>query len=97
MIDQIIPLAGKDVIDKSAKRSICSGLGCGRGHALNLMAKAFPNSKFVGYDLSEEGIESGIKESKEMNLDNVQLEVRDVNSLTDTNKFDLITAFDTIT
>ena len=60
------------------------------------MSKAFPNSKFVGYDLSEEGIESGIKESREMNLDNVQLEVRDVNSLTDTNKFDLIAAFDTI-
>ena len=47
---------------------------------LNLMAKAFPNSKFVGYDLSEEGIEAGIKESKEMNLNNVQLEVRDVDS-----------------
>lgn len=96
LIDQIIPLAGRDVIENLQNGAIVLDLGCGRGNALNLMSKAFPNSKFVGYDLSEEGIESGIKESREMNLDNVQLEVRDVNSLTDTNKFDLIAAFDTI-
>ncbi|MDF0682402.1 MAG: class I SAM-dependent methyltransferase [Candidatus Nitrosocosmicus sp.] len=96
LIDQIIPLAGKDVIKNLQNGAVVLDIGCGRGHALNLMAKAFPNSKFVGYDLSEEGIESGIKESREMKLDNVQLEVRDVNSLADTNKFDLITAFDTI-
>ena len=96
LIDQIIPLAGKDVIENLQNGAVVLDIGCGRGHALNLMAKAFPNSQFVGYDLSEEGIESGIKESREMKLDNVQLEVRDVNSLTDTNKFDLITAFDTI-
>ena len=96
LIDQIIPLAGKDVIKNLQNGAVVLDIGCGRGHALNLMAKAFPNSKFVGYDLSEEGIEAGIKESREMNLNNVQLEVRDIYSLTDTNKFDLITAFDTI-
>ncbi len=58
LIDQIIPLAGRDVIENLQNGAIVLDLGCGRGHALNLMAKAFPNSKFVGYDLSEEGIES---------------------------------------
>ncbi len=81
LIDQIIPLTGNDVIEKLQNGAFVLDIGCGRGHALNLMAKAFPNSKFVGYDLSEEGIEAGIKESKEMNLDNVQFEVRDVDSL----------------
>lgn len=96
LIDQIIPLAGNDVVENLQNGAVVLDVGCGRGHALNLMAKAFPNSKFVGYDLSEEGIEAGIKESKEMNLDNVQFEVRNISTLTDTDKFDLITAFDTI-
>jgi len=96
LIDQIIPLAGKDMISKLDNGAVVLDVGCGRGHALNLMAKAFPNSQFVGYDLSEDGIESGRKESKEMNIRNVQFEIRDINTLTDTNKFDLITAFDTI-
>ena len=68
MIDQIIPLAGKDAIKNLQNGAVVLDIGCGHGHAINLMAKAFPNSKFVGYDLSEEGIEAGIKESREMNL-----------------------------
>ena len=31
-------------------------VGCGRGWALNLLATWFPNSRFVGIDLSEEAI-----------------------------------------
>jgi 2-polyprenyl-3-methyl-5-hydroxy-6-metoxy-1,4-benzoquinol methylase len=96
LIDQIVPLTGKDMIDKLRSGAFVMEVGCGRGHALNLMAKAFPNSRFFGYDFSEEGVESGIKESKEMNLINVEFGVKDVNNLNDTNKYDLIMAFDTI-
>ena len=96
LIDQIIPLTGNDVVAKLRNGALVLDVGCGRGHALNLMAKAFPNSKFVGYDLSDEGIESGRKESKEMKLDNVEFEVKDVDSINDFNRFDMITAFDTI-
>ena len=96
LIDQILPLTGKDMIEKLRSGVFVLEIGCGRGHALNLMAKAFPNSKFFGYDFSEEGVEAGIKESKEMNLTNVEFEVKDVNTLTDTNKYDLAMAFDTI-
>jgi hypothetical protein len=31
-------------------------VGCGQGHAINLLARAFPRSQFVGYDFSEEAI-----------------------------------------
>ena len=96
LIDQIVPLTGKDMIDKLRSGAFVMEVGCGRGHALNLMAKTFPNSKFFGYDFSEEGVESGIKESKEMNLINVEFGVKDVNNLNDTNEYDLIMAFDTI-
>jgi hypothetical protein len=30
-------------------------IGCGSGHAINLMAQAFPASRFTGIDFSEEG------------------------------------------
>ena len=31
-------------------------IGCGQGHAVNLLARAFPRSRFTGYDFSEAGI-----------------------------------------
>ena len=33
-------------------------IGCGQGHAINLMARAFPNSRFTGLDFSEDAIAS---------------------------------------
>jgi ubiquinone/menaquinone biosynthesis C-methylase UbiE len=39
-------------------------VGCGTGHAISLMAKAFPNSRFWGYDLSKEGIKAAKDEVK---------------------------------
>ena len=38
-------------------------VGCGPGHAINLMAQAFPNSRFIGYDFSEEGVAAGRAEA----------------------------------
>jgi len=96
LIDQTLPLTGKDMIDKLLGGASVLEIGCGRGHASNLMAKAFPNSKFFGYDFSEQGVEAGIKESKEMNLTNVEFEIKNVDTLTDSNKYDLAMAFDTI-
>lgn len=34
-------------------------IGCGSAHAINLMARALPKSRFVGFDISEEGIAPG--------------------------------------
>jgi SAM-dependent methyltransferase len=95
LIDQIIPLvdglgdrlsAGIDALD----------VGCGQGHAINLMARNFPNSRFTGYDISKEAIEAAREEAKQMGLTNVKFEVRDVSSINENEKYDLITAFDVI-
>jgi hypothetical protein len=49
--------SGNDVLD----------LGRDRGHAINLMAKAFPNTKFVAIIyISNEGIHAAIEEAKQM-------------------------------
>lgn len=71
-------------------------VGCGRGHAINVMAREFPASRFVGYDFSQEGIEGAREEAKALGLSNASFEVKDVAELDGGRKFDLITVFDAI-
>jgi 2-polyprenyl-3-methyl-5-hydroxy-6-metoxy-1,4-benzoquinol methylase len=58
------------------------------------MARTYPNSRFVGYDLSEEGVARAREEAQ--GLGNVRFEVRDVAELGERDKYDLITTFDVI-
>jgi 2-polyprenyl-3-methyl-5-hydroxy-6-metoxy-1,4-benzoquinol methylase len=71
-------------------------IGCGSGHAINVMAQAFPNSRFVGYDISEEGIAAAQAEARRLGLTNSRFEVQDVSRLDTPGHYDLITAFDAI-
>ncbi|HET7643349.1 MAG TPA: class I SAM-dependent methyltransferase, partial [Nitrososphaeraceae archaeon] len=71
-------------------------IGCGKGKAVNLMAKHFPTSSFYGYDLSNKAIDDAIKDSKDMNNANTFFKNQDILDLTLNEKFDLITAFDAI-
>jgi 2-polyprenyl-3-methyl-5-hydroxy-6-metoxy-1,4-benzoquinol methylase len=95
LIDSILPLV-PDLVDVLNNGIDVLDVGCGSGRALNLMAKSFPNSRFAGFDISEEGISAGKAEAEQHGLKNVLFEVRDVTSLGTPGKYDLITAFDAI-
>ena len=71
-------------------------LGCGTGHAINLMARHYPHSTFVGYDLGEDAVARARAEADQMGLPNARFEVLDVARLPAEPKFDLITSFDAI-
>ena len=71
-------------------------VGCGTGHAANLMAQAFPASTFVGYDIGRDAIDSACEEAGECGLNNASFEVQDALTFPTEPKFDLITAFDAI-
>ena len=71
-------------------------VGCGRGHAVTVMAGAFPNSHFTGYDFSEEGVAAGNAEAKELGLSNAHFTTKDISRMDERNAYDLITAFDVI-
>jgi SAM-dependent methyltransferase len=71
-------------------------VGCGTGHAMNVLAREFPASRFHGYDIAEDAIERARSEAREMGLANAAFEVRDVTSLPREPKFEVITAFDAI-
>jgi 2-polyprenyl-3-methyl-5-hydroxy-6-metoxy-1,4-benzoquinol methylase len=71
-------------------------IGCGSGRVVNLMARAFPQSRFVGYDFSEEAILAGRTEMRGLGLMNACFDVRDVTRLEAPGRYDVITAFDAI-
>jgi SAM-dependent methyltransferase len=71
-------------------------LGCGTGHAINVMAQAFPRSAFVGYDIAPDAIARARAEAQAMGLANARFEVRDVTRLPADERFDLVTSFDAI-
>jgi 2-polyprenyl-3-methyl-5-hydroxy-6-metoxy-1,4-benzoquinol methylase len=71
-------------------------IGCGTGHAVNLMAREYPASSFLGYDLGEDAIVRARAEAREMGLTNAVFEVLDVTHMKSEPKFDLITSFDAI-
>jgi len=71
-------------------------IGCGSGHAINLMAQAFPKSRFIGFDFSEEGLAAARAEAKARKLVNVRFESKDVSTLESVAAFDFITSFDAI-
>ena len=71
-------------------------VGCGQGHAINLLARAFPRSRFVGYDFAENAIAAATAEAHQWGLTNSRFQVQDLAALQDQASFDLITAFDAI-
>lgn len=98
LLDTILPLVpgltqrlerGADVLD----------VGCGRGRALLLLAGAFPRSRFVGYDLSEQAVAYATAAAARDGLANVRFVARDLTDFDDTaepSAFDLVTSFDAI-
>jgi len=90
-------IGGVPGLTQSLERGIAVlDVGCGTGHAVNVLAQRFPQSRFAGYDIGEDAIDAARKEAGEMRLVNARFEVQDVAALPRQPKFDLITAFDAI-
>ena len=95
LIDGIVPMV-PGLADRLAAGVEVADIGCGSGHAINLLARAFPRSRFVGYDFSEEGVQVGRVEAAAWGLTNARFEAVDVTNLQEHERFDVITAFDAI-
>jgi SAM-dependent methyltransferase len=95
LLDSTLPLV-PGLVDRLKAGIDVADVACGSGHAINIMAEAFPNSRFVGYDFSVEGIDAGTAEAKEKGLDNARFEVKDVATLSGPPAVDLITTFDAV-
>jgi SAM-dependent methyltransferase len=94
LLDTIVPVTG--LTDRLETGIRVADVGCGEGHAINLLARAYPASSFVGYDFSEEALAVGRAEADAWGLSNARFETRDVAALGVEAEFDLVTAFDAI-
>jgi SAM-dependent methyltransferase len=95
LLDVVVPLV--DGLDSRLRDGIdVADIGCGSGHAINVLAAAYPNSRLIGYDFSAEAITAARAEAAAMGLTNARFEVQDVAELDRVGDYDLITAFDAI-
>jgi ubiquinone/menaquinone biosynthesis C-methylase UbiE len=82
------------VTARLAEGARVADVGCGVGFSTLLMAQAFPNSHFAGYDFHEPSIEQANAHAKAHNVaDRVHFETAPAKSIT-ARDFDLITMFD---
>jgi SAM-dependent methyltransferase len=78
---------------KLKKGALAADVGCGHGASTILLAKAFPNSEFVGYDYHAPSVETATQRSKEADVTNARFEVADATGY-EGKDFDLIAFFD---
>lgn len=95
LIDGILPVV-PGIVEKLHHGIKVLDVGCGSGRAINLMAKTFPSSQFVGYDFSKEGITNAKMEKERLGITNASFEQQDAAQFDHQEQFDLITAFDAI-
>jgi ubiquinone/menaquinone biosynthesis C-methylase UbiE len=68
-------------------------VGCGHGVSTILIAKAYPNSKIIGFDYHRPSIERARKEAEKEGLKNITFEVADSTDYPG-DDYDLVTFFD---
>jgi 2-polyprenyl-3-methyl-5-hydroxy-6-metoxy-1,4-benzoquinol methylase len=95
LISAILP-AVSGLTEKLQAGIAAADIGCGSGHAINLMAQTFVNSRFTGYDFSETAVTAARDEARERGLTNAEFVLQDVSKLDVRDAFDLITVFDAI-
>jgi SAM-dependent methyltransferase len=95
LVDAYLPLA-PGLAESLADGRRVADVACGTGHALVLLAQAFPASTFVGYDLDEHAIARARAEAAGAGLTNVSFEVADVAGLSEATPFDVAFIFDAL-
>ncbi len=95
LLAEVVPLlpggaqrleAGVDVAD----------VGCGSGRALNLLAAAFPASRFTGYDIAADALDRARADAAANGSTNITFVERDAARLDLDRQYDIVTSFDAV-
>jgi 2-polyprenyl-3-methyl-5-hydroxy-6-metoxy-1,4-benzoquinol methylase len=95
LVDVIVPLVD-GLSERLRSGADVADIGTGSGHGINVMAKAFPASRFTGIDFSDEGLAVGRAEAQRLGLQNATFVAKDVATLDAAETYDVITVFDAI-
>lgn len=82
------------VVEKLEQGADVADVGCGHGHSTIIMAAAFPNSRFVGFDVHEDSIIAARENARKAGIgDRVRFETAAAKDYPGTN-YDLVCFFD---
>jgi len=85
-----------DVVDKLTAGAAAVDVGCGAGGAVLLLAGAFPDSRFAGYDISQHALDRARTRLDEAGLANAAFHDPRQHALPTDHSVDLVTTFDCI-
>lgn len=95
LVGEWLPTTG--FVERLESGAKVADVGCGRGWAIITMAKAFPNSKFHGFDNHGPGIEAAAANAEKSGVAaNTSWEVKSGTDLPQNGDFDLISNLDSL-
>ncbi len=92
LINNWIP-ALNGVVEKLQKGAKVADIGCGHAASTIIMAKAFPNSTFIGFDFHEKSISTAKIRAKDARISNISFQVATAKDFPGKG-YDFITYFD---
>ena len=95
LVPDILPQLD-DVVGKLEIGARVADVGCGGGIATLAMAQSFPNSDFIGYDISNHALARACDKLDSVSISNLRFVNPEQEPMPDTPTFDLITTFDVI-
>jgi SAM-dependent methyltransferase len=95
LVDQWLPLV-PDVVERLQRGVRASDIGCGTGHAIVVLAAAFPASTFLGIDIADDAIARAEAEAREVGAGNARFQVADAATFTVADPLDVAFSFDAI-
>lgn len=81
------------MVERLEQGARIADIGCGHGHSTMIMAEAFPNSAFTGFDFHDGSIAQARRHAATHQLANVDFKVATAQTF-DGGGYDLVTAFD---
>ena len=91
LVQHWLPQRSTGIADLEAGISVAD-MGCGTGYSTLTLARAFPNSTFIGFDLHQPSIDQARANAAEAGLTNVSFELAGADEIS--GPFDLICFFD---
>jgi SAM-dependent methyltransferase len=80
------------VVAKLERGARVADVGCGHGASTIVMARAFPNSQFIGFDYHAPSVQAAAKAAHDAGLTNVRFELAQAKSFP--GRYDLVAFFD---
>jgi 2-polyprenyl-3-methyl-5-hydroxy-6-metoxy-1,4-benzoquinol methylase len=80
------------MVDKLQRGATVADVGCGHGASTIVMARAFPNAQFIGFDYHAPSVEAATQAARKAGVTNARFEVAHAKNFP--GRFDLVAFFD---